>query len=655
MNKDDLLDFLDKVGARSLEDYLTQDFEDPQEGLDERLDWARSRLPDPRYSRAARFLVAHESELRTILREGEQAWLLRQVSGSLPRQRRPAPVLPPPTPPPPKEEATPTMAPPQLLPGFSSATPVPPLDRTGTDSFGDGEIWEYGSRGAQRAVGGAGLAVAPGTYDGARGPANFDEPTMPTAWDTRTDETHAVRKALPPLDSVLDPSTEYDSQGGSTDLEELFGNSILHDPATEAVEGDWDRLAAVMPALSESPASRPASGGGLFEDILDDHDTHASFDTSTAPPSRSATPGAPARRPEPPKKGFDIPPEPWQEAPQPPAEPQPLADELARELYPSEPEPEPAFPPPEPMEIAPVLEPRAAAVEMAATEEVELAAPPEGQAPENPKPPKRRRYDPYLLAASILFGIGVAALAYAVRPFVLHGWHSWTSPVETVTEARVIVEPTVINTQADPAENAPEPVRDTGAPALEPSTTEGSEPPEGEPEPEALATAGEVEPSSAVPPAPVGPAPAPRPVGLSPAPRPVVPTPSPVPAAPGPRPVRPRPAAPSPEPAPAQPAPKPVASGPTGNWQGTNGTGSLTLRIDSTGAGKIRASATMDVSGTKRTVDLRGTYDSRSGRLSLTEVDGSLIMRGKLDDLKGEGSWAPGEGATERQWFVVRK
>ena len=54
MNKDDLLDFLDKVGARSLEDYLTQDFEDPQEGLDERLDWARSRLPDPRYSRAAR-------------------------------------------------------------------------------------------------------------------------------------------------------------------------------------------------------------------------------------------------------------------------------------------------------------------------------------------------------------------------------------------------------------------------------------------------------------------------------------------------------------------------------------------------------------------------------------------------------------------------
>ena len=81
MDKDELLEFLDRVGARSLESFLTEQTSDPQEGLSERLDWARSRLADPRYSVSARFLVENETEIRAIMREGEQSWLYRQLMG----------------------------------------------------------------------------------------------------------------------------------------------------------------------------------------------------------------------------------------------------------------------------------------------------------------------------------------------------------------------------------------------------------------------------------------------------------------------------------------------------------------------------------------------------------------------------------------------
>jgi hypothetical protein len=671
MKKDDLLDFLDKVGARSLEDYLTQDFEDAQEGLDERLEWARSRLPDPRYSRAARFLVAHESELRTILREGEQAWLLRQVAGPLPRQRRPAPVLPPPPEP---EDPNPTMAAPQLL-SNPGTTPVPPLERGATDSFSDGEIWEYGNRSAGGGFGQVGLALAAGTYEGPGVPVNFDEPTMPTAWDTRTDETDAMRRAMPPLDSVLDPSTEYESQTSANELEDLFGSSILTDPATEAVEGDWERMTTSMPSIEQDSKRAKASRGGLFEDILDDHDTHASFDTSTAPPSRSGATTPPS------SKGFEIPPEPWQEPVEEKAPaPEPVvAPPVALFAEPIEvPEPEPVVTPPPLEPQAPLAPPESEDV-LAPTEEVERSEP-EGPAPAAESPKKKRRYDPALIAASTCFGLAIGYLWYVAQPHAIHWWRTRSVTQDNVAVAEIIVEPTVLATPTDVQAAYEKPAGDTAVPAdlgdptegeqdLDTTGTEGEEglaEQSTDQEPEVLAitlpTAASPTPGPTTAPAPIlPPEPAPRPVVPAPRPVGVAPTPQPVEVQPAPRPAapvvpRPKPVVtqPTPDPKPAT-QPAPARLGPSGTWSGTNGSGNLSLRIESVASGRLAATAIMTVSGAKRTVSMRGTYNARTGAVSLQETGGTLTMTGTFDATTGQGSWSPGEGTTTRQWFVVRK
>ncbi|TNE90177.1 MAG: hypothetical protein EP330_08960 [Deltaproteobacteria bacterium] len=646
---------------------MTQEFDDPQAGLDERLDWARSRLADPRYSRSARFLVSHENELRTILREGEQAWLHRQITGT-PVSRRPAPSIPPVAPPldvddfdaPPPPVAAPAL----LTPPDGNVQPAP--EPSPMDSLDDVDLLNpLGESTPVTEVNPGEIVFSPPMLDPADSllppPDDFDVDGLPPSLDEGTmfspefdadnEPTKVARRSMLPIDAVLDPPSEFDADAQTLRMDNPLGPSILNDPATEAVEGDWDRLGANMPSLHDRPFMTDGPRGGLFEDVLDDHDTHASFDTSTAPPSHSTPKPVPQRA-------------------APMAPPKPSAP-------PFSPKPEP--PPPVPPPIAPAS-PAAQQVRSNITmfasdlppEPVESTATPHSHAPLGPPIPvdepdeftrettastrfvkakkKTPRYDPYLLAASAFFGLAMAYLFVTVQPLISR-W-MYTRDVDSGgsgAAAQVLVRPTA---PVEPAEIVPPTPTEIepGEPVEVPEPVEGVEPAPPEPAPPEPVEA--VQPA---PPQPVQPAPV-EPVAVKPAPQPVKPTPvppkpQPVATAPVPQPAQPVPV----KPAPVKPAPEPVVAGPDGSWAGTNGSGEFALRLAAPKRGKIEGVATMTVSGAKRTFDMSGTWDEASKRLALIEVGGSVTLSGTLDDSTGRGTWSPGAGATERQWFVVRK
>ncbi|MCO4745091.1 MAG: hypothetical protein KC912_09900 [Proteobacteria bacterium] len=630
MTKDDLLEFLDRVGARSLETYLTQETDDPQAGLDERLDWAQSRLADPRYSRAARFLVSHESEIRAIMREGEQPWLHRQLTGAKrPRVYEPEPdhadavedVDAPPPPvaapllltPPDGNEPPPEFSPPDgtetLIPAAKGPPPVAfePPEIGGLDLLNPApNLFAEDEEGDPPSLGDLGPPL---------------EPMFPSdPYEADMEPTTVARRSMLPMDVLLDPPGESAKGAPVRDERPPLDPPSLSDPGTEAVENDWNPSPlGFMPSVQDRPKPSGGPVGNLFEDVLEDQDTHASFDTGTSTglranptlmPAPSPPPGAPPRPPGNARDNITF-----------------FADEL----------------PPEP---TPTPTPLTASI-------VDPSHPPDEFPRENTASTrfvttkKKRRYDPYLLGVTVLLAVAIAFLAVNVL--------SWFDQRDAPAAAQVLVQRSnpvpeaqvVPPTPSEPAEVQPEQ-------PVEPVPAEGPAPVP--PAPAAVApTPAAPTPSPVVPtPSPVAPTPV-APTPVAPTPTPVAPTPTPV--APQPNPVAPTPVAPTPTPVAPKPVPEPVPSAPTamGNWAGTAGSGALTLRLDEPKRNAITGSARLVVSGATRDIDLEGTFDPANGALSLSEVGGALTLSGTVSQATAQGTWSPGSGSTARQWFVVRK
>ena len=129
----------------------------------------------------------------------------------------------------------------------------------------------------------------------------------------------------------------------------------------------------------------------------------------------------------------------------------------------------------------------------------------------------------------------------------------------------------------------------------------------------------------------------------------------PEPAAVAPAVVQPEPEVAEPEPAPSKGSAAPSM---VGSWQGSGGSESMRLVIDSQNGRTISGRVVLTNRETEetRSVSVAGQLDPATGAIALSEIGGSASFSGELrNPTQASGTWRAAPGTTARQWFVVKQ